>query len=75
MKKLIKIFVAIFAMFAMVSCDMNVEGVTKENEGGLDVIGIQKFEYEGHKYIAFDMSTPYSSVGVVHDPSCPCINE
>ena len=41
--------------------------------GNGSVLGIQKFEYEGHKYIAFHMDgTHGGSTSVVHDPDCGC---
>ena len=35
-----------------------------------------KFEFEGHKYISFEVwDTGRTNVaGIVHDPNCPCQN-
>lgn len=33
---------------------------------------INKFEYEGHKYIHFCIRASYGNSGIVHDPNCKC---
>ena len=41
-----------------------------KNGQGTSVVSINRFEYDGHKYILF--LSGESRNGFVHDPDCPC---
>ena len=72
MKNMKKILFGLLITLSLVGCkEKHTRIVHYEN-----VLQVIKFEFEGHNYMAIEVSnTGHTNIaGVVHDPNCPCQN-
>lgn len=59
-------------LFLCFGCSNPDDSFNIENKGVLSPI---QFEYKGHSYIEFRRLLGAGTIGVVHDPDCPCYKE
>lgn len=73
MKSKVKIILLIISILLLSSCDgmiVHMDGwATPVNSTGKK-IDVSKYEYDGHTYLVFGLTTLTN--GITHDPDCKC---